>query len=435
MDRKRSTVLYYADPAQSGPDSASFTSREREILDSVNRRVAAKESVEAVIDFLFDSTRDLSPCDRVSVAFVEEDGRRVVSYYTRALYEPVVLRAGYAEDLHGSSLAEVFDTGRLRVIRDLEQYLVERPGSASTRVLLREGVRSSLTAPLAVEGRRVGFLFRSARTPDAYTEAHVRMHQAVAERLSQAVEKAWRIEQLREANRRYAEMLGFVSHELKSPIASIVMDATLLERGYLGALPPPQQDKLRRMIRKGQSLLALIEEYLELARMEGGALPLRSRTDVDFSADVVHPVLEMLRSQIEERKMVLEREGPETAVIDADPALLQIVLSNLLNNAIKYGNEGGRVRLTVQSTDSRFRVSVWNEGAGFPDSERPRLFRRFSRLTTPELRDRKGSGVGLYTAWRIIQLHHGRIWARSEYGEWAEFTFEIPQPLPVAAAE
>jgi len=74
-------------------------------------------------------------------------------------------------------------------------------------------------------------------------------------------------------------------------------------------------------------------------------------------------------------------------------------------------------------------VTVWNEGPGFPESERGKLFRKFSRLQVPELLRRKGSGVGLYTSWRIVNLHGGRISARSEPGAWAEFSFTIPQPL------
>jgi signal transduction histidine kinase len=101
-------------------------------------------------------------------------------------------------------------------------------------------------------------------------------------------------------------------------------------------------------------------------------------------------------------------------------------LNNLLSNAAKYGNNGGRAVLTVSLSGERLRVSVWNEGPGFPESEKIRLFRRFSKIQTPELLKRKGHGVGLYVSWNIIQLHGGRIWASSQHGQWAEFSFELP---------
>jgi signal transduction histidine kinase len=117
-------------------------------------------------------------------------------------------------------------------------------------------------------------------------------------------------------------------------------------------------------------------------------------------------------------------------VIECDPGLLNIVMANLLGNAVKYGNEEGQIRLRVTQPEGKLAVSVWNAGPGFPRSERSKLFKKFSRLQTRELMARKGTGVGLYTCWRIIQAHGGRIWADSEPGAWAEFCFEIPQPLP-----
>jgi K+-sensing histidine kinase KdpD len=114
-------------------------------------------------------------------------------------------------------------------------------------------------------------------------------------------------------------------------------------------------------------------------------------------------------------------------VVKCDPELMKIVLTNFLSNAVKYSNKGAVIQLNIISDAGRIRVSVWNEGPGFPESEKIRLFKRFSILQTPELSERKGHGVGLYVTWKIILLHGGRIWADSKHGEWAEFTFEIPQ--------
>ncbi|HUK76936.1 MAG TPA: ATP-binding protein, partial [Thermoleophilia bacterium] len=109
-----------------------------------------------------------------------------------------------------------------------------------------------------------------------------------------------------------------------------------------------------------------------------------------------------------------------------------IVLVNLLGNAVRYGRPGGRLRLKVGRRGKRLRVTVWNEGQGFTRAQRGRLFRKFSRLGTPATDQRRGTGLGLYNSWRIVQLHHGHIRADAQPGEWAEFTFEIPQPLCAA---
>ncbi len=424
-------ILYYVDSTQAQAPDAEFSLEEKDVLDTIDQKVTAAETLSALADFVFDATRHIYPCDRLGLAFVEEQGRRVVSRYVRSLYEPVHLPVGYAEDLQGSSLAEILRHDRLRIIRDLDAYLQARPESRSTRLLVREGVRSSMTCPLKVEGRNVGLLFRSSRRPNDYNLHQARLHQAMAQRLSQAVEKAYRIDQLTSANRAYNEMLGFVSHELKSPVASMVTQTRLLLDGYLGEITPQQREILGRVVTKGEYLLNLVGEYLGLARLEGGELKARFRQDVDFISLVVNPSIDIVAPQIEQKGMSLERAIPETPIMaELDPDLMKIVLVNLLGNAVKYGHEKGTIKLKLERERDRLLVSVWNEGPGFPESEQNRLFRKFSRLQTPELLKQKGTGVGLYTCWRIIQLHHGRIRARSEPGQWAEFYFDIPQPLP-----
>jgi signal transduction histidine kinase/CRP-like cAMP-binding protein len=400
---------------------------ERLILDTVIGKIMAAESLEDVMTFLFDSIRRVSPCNRMSLAFIEEDGNRVVNYWTRADYEPVLLEKGLVADLAGSSLEAVLRSGKPRVIGDLSQYATDRQESATTALILQEGIRSSMTCPLVTEGRPIGFLFRSSRTPNAYDEHQVQLHMAIADRLSQAVEKAYRIEQLTAANAAYFEMLGFVSHELKSPLGSIVMTIDVLLGGYLGELQPKQADQLGRVVAKCKYLQDLIGEYLNLSRLESGELEPDLRPDIDFLGSIVEPAIDIVAPQIEDRGMRLTRDwNGQSIALQCAPDLLQIVMVNLLTNAVKYGNQDGEIRVRVRKDEGRMTASVWNEGPGFPEEERTRLFRKFSRLRTPELLKRKGTGVGLYTAWRIIQSHRGKIQATSEHGKWAEFSFELP---------
>jgi signal transduction histidine kinase len=257
---------------------------------------------------------------------------------------------------------------------------------------------------------------------------------AISERLSQAVEKAWRIEQLEEVNHAYTEMLAFVSHELKSPVASMVTDAELMSQGYLGDLTEPQLSKLGGMARKGRYLLGLVNEYLDLARVESGELKLDPTSRVNVNDQVIGEALAMVAPQLEAHKVQLVTELPHAPLplVCCDATLLRIVLVNLLDNAVKYGNEDGTIRLKAEVTPARgdsppkLKISVRNLGPGFSAEQKNKLFRRFSRLDDPALKGRRGTGVGLYSAWRIIQLHRGRISADSKQGEWAEFTFEIP---------
>jgi signal transduction histidine kinase len=427
------STLRYLDPFRGRGDAHRMSGEERSALLTINQKIAAKPSLNDVCDYLFETTQEVIPFDRIGLAFLEEQGGRLVSHYARAKYEPLLLTKGYVGELRGSSLESIVKTGQPRIIGDLERYLQDHPGSHSSYLLVREGVRSSLTCPLVVEGRVLGFLFRSSREKGTYGSHHVELQTAINERLSQAMEKAWRIEQLTAANHAYMEMLAFVSHEIKNPVASMVTDAKLLSGGYLGELDESQRDKVDRLIKKGEYLLDLVGEYLDLARIEGGELAVDPR-EVDVVAEVVAPCLDLVHSQLVASGMRLDLRLPkETVMAECDPGLLRIVLANLLGNACKYGKQGGEIRVAVVREPSRLEVSVWNEGVGFPPEDRAKLFRRFSRLNRPEFRGMRGTGVGLYTAWRIIQLHRGRIRARSEPGSWAEFAFELSQPLMLDA--
>lgn len=421
------TFSYVSEEAISG---VTLDAGDHQILDKVNQKVAAAACVTEIVDFLFESTLALCPCDRIGLAFVSDDGR-VSSYYVRSSYEPLRLGKGYSEALAGSSLQTVITKGQPRIINDLEKYLQGNPQSRSTRLLVSEGVRSSMTCPLAVNGRNVGLLFRSSRKVNSYDIRQVRIHQIIAERLSQAVEKAYRIEQLTEANRAYTEMLGFVSHELKSPVASIVMTATALAEGFVGPLTEAQKDRINAISRKGNYLLGIVREYLDLARIESGELTINRRLVADFNEEIVKEALGLVEASVDEKAMQVITDAPDTALeVYCDPDLMKIVMVNLLGNAAKYGRPQGRIDVKLACEDDRIIVSVRNEGPGFAENQKQNLFRRFSRLKDPELQKVRGTGVGLYTVWRIVTLHGGRIWADSEKGQWAEFTFTLPLKAP-----
>ena len=426
---KRVDILQFIDVNVDELHSDTFSAAERSVLDTINQRVVAGESLDAMMNFVFDGTRELFPCDRMGLAFLDEDGTRVVANWSRADYEPLLLETGYAEDLKGSSLEAVLQRGSIRIINDLEEYLERKPASSSTGLLVREGVRSSMTCPLTVAGRRVGFLFRSSRQPFAYDRRQACLQMAMVERLGQAVEKAYHIEQLENANLAYRELLAFVSHEVKSPVASVVMDARVLAEGYLGELTPQQRRKIQRIIAKSEHVLLLARDYLDLTRLETLSAEPQFHEVADFVAEVVEPAIEIGGAHLEDRNMWLTREVPASLLhASCEPELLRIAVGNLMSNAVKYGKEGGEVRVKVERSRVGVRIAVWNEGPGFSADDRPRLFRRFSRLQTSETKHVAGTGIGLYSVWRIAKLHGGHASAESEKGRWAEFVLEIPQP-------
>lgn len=412
--------------------AATFSATEMAALDSINAKVGAADSVDEIIRYVFESTKRFCPCDRVGFALLEDDGRHLVTKSAFASYEPVMLGIGYSADVGEGSLRKIIDEGQPRIIGDLVEYLTEHPRSESTRLLVQEGVRSSLTCPLVVKGRAVGVLFRSSRKPHAYSQHHVRLHLAIADRLSQAVEKTCRIEQLDAARRSYGEILSFVSHELKNSLAGVLGDVWSLRQNQAGGLTPGQMLYVERLEAKADYLLKLTREYLDLGRLQDDELAVQMQ-EVDFEAEVIRPAIDMSRSQLEQQRMQLKLvPGPSVPQVSCDADLMKIAMDNLVTNAIKYGREGGMIRIRWEQAGDTFRVYVYNEGPGFPPEQRTLLFRRFSRIQTPELLGQPGTGIGLHNTWRILQLHGGRVAADSQPGRWAEFCLELPLSVNTA---
>jgi two-component system, NtrC family, sensor kinase len=239
--------------------------------------------------------------------------------------------------------------------------------------------------------------------------------------------------ELQATNRNYMEMLGFVTHELKNPLASATMSLYTVKDGYLGNLNPAQHRALESVASSLHYFEEMIRNYLDLSRLEKGELQI-NRTRVDVDSQVVEPILEGLRRSLEDRSMEVENRIPAELEIEADRDLLRIVYDNLLTNAVKYGREGGKIELGAGNGAGSYKLSVLNEGAGIPPDKLPMLFKKFGRLDTPEYAGKKGTGLGLYICKEIVEKHGGRIWVESEPGQWTRFTFTIPSPAPDRAS-
>jgi signal transduction histidine kinase len=419
---------------EAAADAVAFTRDEQRVLDAVNRRAMAGRTLDEVLTFFWETTRAVSPADRVTVALLDEDGETLVARWTRSTGANTAMAEGFEQPLRGSSLEPIIRHGIPRVIDDLSAYAAAHPRSRTAAMLAAGGIRSSMTCPLKVDARSVGVLFRSSREPAAYDARQVALHAAMAEALSQAVEKVWQLDRLAAANRAYAELLGFVSHEIKSPVAALVTAADLFLQGYLGPLTKRQSDKIAGMARQARHVLDLVRDYIDLARLDGEGTLKPERTLLDFTEAVVRPALELAGEAIAAQTMTVEPVFPEeTCRVAGDAALLRIVVLNLLHNAAKYGRESGTVTVRVAEEDGRVLCRVRNTGAGFRAEDAGRLFGRFARLPTPEFARVRGTGLGLYSARRIARAHGGDLTGESSYGSWAEFTLELPAaPRPEA---
>jgi len=394
-------------------------------VDFINNKIASLQSLEEIIDFLFINIREIIPCDRIAVSFFEENGKRLTIFYVKADYSDLKLDKGYSAEIDNSSLEKVFADGTPRVINNLSEYLKTHPASDTTKLLVQEGINSSITAPLSVENRPVGLLFISSKEQNIYDESHIINHMKIVERLGQAVEKAVRIEQLSDSINSYLEMLSFVSHELKSPLDSMITLGNTLADGYFGAMDEKHKQYILRMVNKAKYMKEMTTEYLTLSRFENKNVDLYI-TQTDMVKNILDETIEMITPLALEKKIRINKKTPEALTVECDVTLIKIVANNLLSNAVKYGDENGIIDVTMTYNEKELTLSIRNTGPGFPEEAKSKLFRKFSRIEKAELMKRKGTGVGLYNSWKIIQLHNGHIRAESEENKWAEFSFRIP---------
>lgn len=233
---------------------------------------------------------------------------------------------------------------------------------------------------------------------------------------------------LQELNKNYLDMLGFVSHELKNSLGVIYTSARALDTGIVGPLSESQAALARNIAKSIDGAVKMTRNYLDLARIEKGELRVRHR-NADMAAEVVNPVLEELKPLVHERNVTIENNLPASIPIYADVSLMKVAYRNLLDNALKYGNQAGRVRLGFNEENGLLQFEVWNEGRGLTEDQITRLFEKFVRFDTPQELSRS-TGLGLFITRDILSKHGGRIWAESEPGQWMRFRFVLPAGQP-----
>ncbi len=234
-------------------------------------------------------------------------------------------------------------------------------------------------------------------------------------------------EQLAQLNHDYLDMLGFVSHELKNPLSSSLLNAYSLRDGILGELSEHQMRAASSMVRNLEYLDEMVRHYLDLTRIEQGRLQVSYET-VDVVHDVIEPTIETFSRDIHDHSVTIEWDWPDEAVtLTADPSLMNIVYGNLIGNAIKYGREAGTIRLRAKDCGEHWEFGVWNDGVGITEDKMPELFQKFSRIRQEGQPKRKGTGLGLFVTREIIEKHGGTIHADSEAGHWIEFVFTLPK--------
>lgn len=223
------------------------------------------------------------------------------------------------------------------------------------------------------------------------------------------------------------DLMAIVSHEMKSPVSAVHTTAETLYRGYLGNLDPEQQKTVEKILRNCQYLEDIIRCYIDLSKMDIDNLESFAKS-LDLVGDVIQPVIDIPEYKENLKKMPIITEFAVKPHVNGDPNLLQIVVTNLINNAIKYGTPETPITVRMTEDEKNYIISVRNEGVGISKEDmEQRLFKKFSRMKQKGTEGVKGSGLGLYICKKIVEKHQGKIWVESKVGESATFYFTIPK--------
>jgi signal transduction histidine kinase/CheY-like chemotaxis protein len=298
------------------------------------------------------------------------------------------------------------------------------------------GAVSSISVVIESGQRPLGVLIAFTQTRRTFTQDDVNFLQSMANVLTIAIDRKRAEDRIRAAqaqaeaaNRAKSEFLSRMSHELRTPLNAIIGFTQLLE---LDAPTPTQSESISHIARAGQHLLALINEVLDIARIETGRLSLAAEP-LDLGA-YLREAAELIRPMAERQRIaIIFRDCDEEMLVMADQQRLKQVLLNLFSNAVKYNRPRGSVTVTCSAHEKMRRVKVTDTGVGIPAERIAHLFVPFERLGA-ESTDIEGTGLGLALSQRIVQALGGELGVESTVGEGSTFWIDLPCVEPEAAA-
>jgi signal transduction histidine kinase len=259
------------------------------------------------------------------------------------------------------------------------------------------------------------------RMTERLQESYATLEQKVEDRTRQLAEAR---DQLALASQNKSDFLANMSHELRTPLNAVIGFSEVLMQRMYGEINEKQEDYLRDIATSGKHLLSLVNDILDLSKVEAGKMELQP--SVFSIQETIESGATMIRERAVRRGIALTTAvDPDLAPIQADERKVKQVLFNLLSNAVKFTPEGGSIAVRAERLDGEVHVSVRDSGVGIAPEDQARIFEEFQQTSTGA-RTEDSTGLGLTLAKRFIELHGGRLWVESEVGKGSTFTFALP---------
>jgi GAF domain-containing protein/anti-sigma regulatory factor (Ser/Thr protein kinase) len=309
--------------------------------------------------------------------------------------------------------------------------LVNEPSSTIVDIVIRAGYRAILVVPLLRPGDIVGTLVVRRREPGEFPKSTVDLLETFADQSVLAIQNARLFREIEEkgreleiASKHKSQFLANMSHELRTPLNAILGYTELILDSIYGEPTEKMRTVLERLQANGRHLLGLINDVLDLSKIEAGQLTL-SLEDYSLS-DMVHGVVSAVEPLAAEKRLAFKAEvASDLPTGHGDGRRLSQVLLNLVGNAIKFTDKG-EVAIRASVSNGAFTVAVCDTGPGIALVDQAKIFEEFQQADSSITRKKGGTGLGLSIAKRIIEMHGGRIWVESELGKGSTFCFTLP---------
>jgi len=400
-------------------------------LGEVGRAVSSTLDLETVLTTIVGRAVELSG---TSGGVIYEHDEATDEFRLRASHQ---IETELAEVLRGAPfrLGEGV-TGRAAAFRtpvQVQDLLTEREFALAriSPIAERLGYRSVLAVPLLLEDRVMGGLTVWRKQPGDFASDVVHLLQTFAAQSSLALQNArlfreieHKSHQLEVASQHKSEFLANMSHELRTPLNAIIGFSEVLSDRMFGELNEKQEEYLKDIYASGTHLLSLINDILDLSKIEAGRMELEL-TDFDLSTAIENALM-LIRERAGRRSIALHTNiDSRLGQIQADERKVRQVVLNLLSNAIKFTPEGGRIDVGAVSKDGFVEVSVSDTGIGIAPEDQEKVFEEFRQVGTAAKKV-EGTGLGLTLCRKFVELHGGKIWVKSELGVGSTFAFTLP---------
>jgi len=440
-DKQIALVETFADQATIAIDNVRLLDALRHRTDELGRSVGELQAlgeVSQAVNSTLDLETVLSTIVAKAVQLSGTEAGAIYGYDEQA--REFHLRATYGMDqglinsltqrhigLNEPNVAAAFTQREPIQVADLRK----EAASDLNEIILRAGYNARMVAPLLRGEHIVGMLVVRRRTPGEFAKNTVDLIKTFATQSALAIQNARlfheiedKSRQLAEASQHKSQFLANMSHELRTPLNAILGYTELMTDGAYGEPSEKMLGVLKRLEANGKHLLGLINDVLDLSKIEAGQLALElSDYSVQDIAQTVRSTLEPLAA---DKKLAFKVEvAPQLPSGRGDGRRLTQVLINLVGNAIKF-TDAGEVAIKAEANNGSFCVSVRDTGPGISTTDQAKLFQEFQQADNAITRKKGGTGLGLAISKRIIEMHGGKIWVESQVGQGSTFAFTLP---------